>query len=786
VPGERSWTVELLTATEPGRRNRRTVDSVLLFAAAVLIGLSAAIASSAPGLDGELADAVATLLGWASGVWMAAFVSALGLAFLAAGAVLLRRRWDLARDLVAALLLVATASIVLSGAVHSDWFPLEPHLLSRWGYPELRLALATATLVVLGAELVRRVRVLAFVLIPLALVGAVALGTALPSEALGALALGLGAGALVGLVFGTAAGVPLTEDVRSSLASLGVETKALRPATEQRIGSAAYVGELADGSPLYVRVLGRDAQDTQRLARRWRNLAYRDPPRSAPVGRLEQVEHEALATVMAGRAGVRVPEVLIAALGPNGDAFIATRQPDMQPLEETDPGTLSNDAIEELCEQVARLHAAGISHGRLNARNILMLGDGPMLVDFSAATLGAPQSSLDMDVAELLVSCAVLVGPERTLDDALAAGWGESIGRVLPYLQPAALTPHLRDLARSKEVRVKDLRTAVAAATGQEVPDLVPMFRVRLKDLLLTAALVFAAYLLITQLADIGFDTIADELREADLAWLVVALIVAQSTFIGNGVSVRGAVAAPLPLLPCVVLQSAMKFINLTVPSSAGRIGLNLRFLQRLGVPLPQAVAAGAIDDASNTIVQLALFLAVIPLVHVQVDTSQFGGAGPDTRLLVAVGIVLLLSAVAIASLPRVRARVLPPIRSALAGLWAVTRDRKKRMELYLGSAASELLYALSLGATCLAFGVDLNLAQLVFVNTAASVLSSLVPVPGGIGAAEASLSAGLIAMGVDESTAFAIAIAQRLCTFYLPPIWGYASLRWLSRKGYL
>jgi uncharacterized membrane protein YbhN (UPF0104 family) len=71
-------------------------------------------------------------------------------------------------------------------------------------------------------------------------------------------------------------------------------------------------------------------------------------------------------------------------------------------------------------------------------------------------------------------------------------------------------------------------------------------------------------------------------------------------------------------------------------------------------------------------------------------------------------------------------------------------------------------------------------------VNTSAAVLSSLIPVPGGIGAAEAALSAGLIAVGVDESTAFAIAITQRLCTFYLPPIWGYFALRWLSHKGYV
>jgi hypothetical protein len=68
-----------------------------------------------------------------------------------------------------------------------------------------------------------------------------------------------------------------------------------------------------------------------------------------------------------------------------------------------------------------------------------------MLVDLSAATLGAPQLALDMDVAELMVACCVLVGPDRTLRRAVDAGWSEAIGRALPYLQRSALTPHLRD-----------------------------------------------------------------------------------------------------------------------------------------------------------------------------------------------------------------------------------------------------------------------------------------------------------------------------------------------------
>ena len=535
-----------------------------------------------------------------------------------------------------------------------------------------------------------------------------------------------------------------------------------------------------------MRVLGRDAQDTQRLARRWRLLAYRDPPRSAPVGRLEQVEHEAVATLMAAQAGVRVPEVVTVGLGPEDDALVVTRQPDVEPLELSSPDQVSDELLEDLWQQVARLHAAGIAHGRLNASNVLVDDDGPMLVDLSAATLGAPQSQLDIDVAELLVACTVLVGPERALGKAVEAGWGDAIARVLPYLQRAALTPHLRDLARAHEIALGDLRAAAAAATGRTAPEITPLRRIRPRDVVLMAAVIFAAYLLISQLAEIGFDTIADELRKADPAWVVVALLLAQSTFIPSGISARGGVATPLPLLPCVVLQSALKFINLTVPSSAGRIATNLRCLQRMGAPRAEAIAGGAIDDASNTIVQISILLVTLPLVGVDIDTSQFQGAGPDRRLLIGIAVALVASVVVVLAVPKIRARVVPGMRGALSGLWSVARDRHKRIEIFGGSIAAELLYALALGATCLAYGVDLNLAQLVFINASASLLSSLIPVPGGIGAAEAALSAGLIAMGVDASTAYAVAITQRLCTFYLPPIWGYFSLRWLSRKGYV
>src|SRR4029450_4646351 len=88
------------------------------------------------------------------------------------------------------------AAGILARLVESHWVPIKAHVLSRWGYPEVRLAAATAVIVVVGPELVRSVRLLATWLIPFASLGAVVLGAALPSAALGALALGVGVGAV--------------------------------------------------------------------------------------------------------------------------------------------------------------------------------------------------------------------------------------------------------------------------------------------------------------------------------------------------------------------------------------------------------------------------------------------------------------------------------------------------------------------------------------------------------------------------------------------------------------
>ncbi len=165
--------------------------------------------------------------------------------------------------------------------------------------------------------------------------------------------------------------------------------------------------------------------------------------------------------------------------------------------------------------------------------------------------------------------------------------------------------------------------------------------------------------------------------------------------------------------------------------------------LQRIGASTPAALAAGAVDDVSEKVVKALLVAATLPFVRVDPDTSQFADGGPDTRLVVAIGVALVAGVVVVLAVPSLRAKARPRIRVTFATLASVARTRRKRLELFGGNVLSELLFALVLGAACRAYGADVSLAELVFVNTAAGVVSGLIPVPGGIGAAEATTAAG-------------------------------------------
>ena len=113
-------------------------------------------------------------------------------------------------------------------------------------------------------------------------------------------------------------------------------------------------------------------------------------------------------------------------------------------------------------------------------------------------------------------------------------------------------------------------------------------------------------------------------------------------------------------------------------------------------------------------------------------------------------------------------------------------RSPTKLARLFLSSLGAEVLLASTLGLVLVSLGTSLSLATLLVVNVGVTFFAALIPIPGGIGVTEGALVVGLNGAGLDQATAFAAAICYRLCTYYLPPIWGWFAFRRLEKTGLL
>ena len=99
---------------------------------------------------------------------------------------------------------------------------------------------------------------------------------------------------------------------------------------------------------------------------------------------------------------------------------------------------------------------------------------------------------------------------------------------------------------------------------------------------------------------------------------------------------------------------------------------------------------------------------------------------------------------------------------------------------------ASRLILALVLWFILQAIETPLPLVVCLVVTVATNLLSGLVPIPGGIGVAEAAMTAFLGLAGLDSDTAFAAAVVFRVATFYVPAGEGYFATKWMQDNGYI
>ena len=657
------------------------------------------------------------------------------------------------------------------------------------GYPVTELAVTIAVAATALPYLSRPVHRAVSFLIALAVLAAVCGGEALPVNAISSAALGWGVAAGLHLAVGSPLGLPSAAEVTEWITDLNVAVAAITPAPRQVWGVEQFTGRDPAGRPIELSVYGRDAPDARLLAKLWRFCVYRDSGPTLILDRLQQVEHEAYLTLMAGRAGVLVPDVLGAGrFGPSKDAALVTRVPHGPTLSHADGASLADATLDEILLAVQRLRAAGIAHGGLGGDTILVSGQAICLRDFRCASASAPASRLDADLAAALAAMAMRAGAGRTAAAATRVLDSNTVRAALVHLQRSALDPGTVAALQDHKDLLPQLREALAGGAGIDMPKLAEAKRVSWPNLLFAVGSLIGIWLIIGVLSSAG-DAL-ETIKGASWGWVALAFILAQLPVVAEAWALLGAVVGQLPFGRCVALETSNTFTAL-VGGNVAVFALRVRFFQRQGYDAAAAVSSGAIASTASWTVKTLLFLAAIPFAAGTFHApSSSGGQQTAVWIILAVILAAGIAAALIALVPRLRRLASRKVRPHLLNIWAniktIAAEPRKIAYVLSGSTLAQLLIVLALGASLHAVGQRASIATLITINTLAAVIGGAVPVPGGLGVVEAGLIAGLASAGVPEDQAAAAVLIQRFFTAYLPPVWGWATLAWMRRREYV
>ncbi|OII66143.1 hypothetical protein BJP40_14330 [Streptomyces sp. CC53] len=619
---------------------------------------------------------------------------------------------------------------------------------------------------------------------------------------------------------------------------------------EQGDRGRRYIVTLEEGSPLDVTVVDREQQAHGFFYRAWRRLTLRGFTTRRSIQSLRQaLEQEALLAYAAIAAGANAPKLIATSeLGPDAVMLVYEHRAG-RPLDALADEELTDRVVLGCWEQVRALQSRRIAHRRLTGDALLVDRSGNVVItDLRGGEIAAGDLVLRMDIAQLLTTLGLRVGPERAVAAAVEVLGPDKVADCLPLLQPIALSRSsratLRRLARERSQRERDavLRASQAAKAarlaaagggggpaeakadrkaeraekqaekraledalhGAREEDLlaqirrqvllirpqapvepVRLERIRPRTLISLIAGAVAAYFLLSQIASIPLSTISD----AAWGWVTAAALFSALTYVAAAMSLLGFVPERVSFLRTVAAQVAGSFVKIVAPAAVGGVALNTRFLQRSGVRPGLAVASVGASQLFGLGAHIMLLLAFGYLT----GTERSQGDLTPSRSVIAGLLTIAVLVLVVTAVPVLRKFVSTRLRSLFAGVVPRMLDVLQRPGKLLTGIGGMLLltamFVMCLDASIRAFAdgeQPLSYASLAVVFLAGNAIGSAAPTPGGVGAVEGALLGGLLLAGVPKEVAAPAVLLYRLLTLWLPVLPGWFSFNHLTRKGSL
>jgi uncharacterized membrane protein YbhN (UPF0104 family) len=441
---------------------------------------------------------------------------------------------------------------------------------------------------------------------------------------------------------------------------------------------------------------------------------------------------------------------------------------------------MSDSDLAAFWRLLGHLQRAQIAHRGLSLETLLLDGQGhASLRDTETGDIAAADLSLRIDVAQLLTTIALVVGPQRAVTSAVSSLGSQAVVRALPLVQKVAMGPSTRSALRDEKGLLRAIREGVLELAPEAEPsEPVELRRLTPRTLVTVLGGGIAAYLLLTQLARVDIGKV---LAAAQWEWAVGVVVFTALSITGAALVITGAVTTRLSFPRTYLTQLAVAFSGLVAPSAIGNIALNMRYLQRAGVE--PAVAGGSVGLAQ--LAQFTSYFVLLLLSSVAAGTGPQASFTPPLPAVIGLIIVVALLLVALA-VPRSRrlviSRFLPVVLRVVPRVIAILQDPRKVVTLLGGALLLDSSFVAALTCATRAFGATPSISAVAVVYFAGAIIGSAVPTPGGLGGVEAALSAGLVAVGMDPGIAVSSVLLFRSCTYWLPIPFGWASLGYLQR----
>ncbi len=782
-------TVEVVEPPIPDRV-RRPADLYRLILALVLLIGGVALGVAAVGTSGaveqDLADAVSglprlllTLLTWlgAIGVVLLPFVVGTDL-------VVRRRPMQLIQSLGAAVLgavlVIGLVWSILSGPLDFLQATLTRANSEGRSSPFDIVIVSTVALLTVADVMGRKwISPLAITVVSATAVAGFLSGSVTAAAIVCSLLLGWAIGLAFRYAFGATSTRPPGTEVAKALVATGIPLTRLELLDANDSGDRHYRGT-TDTLPVDVHVIDRDTFGLASGRRLLRVLRLRNGFTRPPALTLRaELEHRTLMGLVLAQARIPAPRpVSVCEVGPFA-AAIAYVEPVGESLEERGD-RLDDDDVAEIWRMVGALQRRRVAHRNLGPNVVMIDEDGRAGLRWvGAGDLAADDVTLRIDVAQLLTTVALSVGPERAVRSALAELGEDAVVRAAPLLQRVAMTRATREALKDHKDLLATLRDEVVALRpSQERLEPVELRRVTLRGIVMVVGIAVAAYIVLPQIAQVDF---ASVIQTADWRWALACVACSVLTFAGASIALNGAVRIHLNFVKTYMTQLAVAFTGLVAPAAVGNIALNTRYLQTSG--LPPAVAGAGVGVAQ--VAQFCSYFILLLISGVLAGTGPRASFSPPPILVAAIPVVVIVL-LALLAVPRVRGflttRILPPIKAAIPQVLAVFQTPTKLAQLIGGALLLDAAFVGALVCATRAFGAETSIPATAVVYFAGAIIGSAVPTPGGLGGIEAAMSAGLIAIGVDSGTAVSSVLLYRLATYWLPIPFGWFSLNRLQK----